>query len=124
MNAEQELKALEDRRYQAMVVADVAVLNELLAEDMVYTHSNAVIDNKKSYIDGIVSKRWAYAAAERPEETITVFGDTARIIGHVRLTLNNPDGSKRSVNARFLNLWVKRQNRWQMVAWQSTPIPQ
>jgi ketosteroid isomerase-like protein len=119
----QEIKALEDRRYKAMVEADVPALNELLADDMIYTHSNAVVDSKQSYIEGIVSKRWAYSGAERPAENIEVYGDTARVVGHVRLTLNNPDGSKRTVNGRFLNLWLKRQNKWQMVAWQSTPIP-
>jgi ketosteroid isomerase-like protein len=123
VSVELELKALEDRRYKAMVEADVATLNELLADDMIYTHSNAIVDNKKSYIEGILSKRWAYFGAERPEENIQVFGDSARVLGHVRLTLKNPDGSSRTVNARFLNLWIKRQNKWQMVAWQSTPIP-
>jgi ketosteroid isomerase-like protein len=123
MSVEQEIKALEDRRFKAMVAADVAELNALLADDMIYTHSNAVIDTKKSYIENILNKRWAYSAAERPEENIQVFGDCARIIGHARLTLKNPDGSSRSVNARYLNLWVKRNSLWQMVSWQSTPIP-
>jgi ketosteroid isomerase-like protein len=123
VSVEQEIKVLEDRRYKAMVAADVAELNELLADDMIYTHSNAIVDNKKTYIEGIIGKRWAYSATERPEETIQVFGDTAKVHGHVRLTLKNPDGSSRTVNARFLNLWVKRQNKWQMVGWQSAPIP-
>jgi ketosteroid isomerase-like protein len=123
MTTSADIRALEDRRYKAMVAADTAVLDELLADDLVYTHSNAVVDTKRSYIDGIVSRRWAYAGAERPEETITVFGDCARVVGHVRLTLDNPDGSKRTVNGRFLNLWVKRNDKWQLAAWQSCPIP-
>ncbi|MBL8384373.1 MAG: nuclear transport factor 2 family protein [Burkholderiales bacterium] len=123
MTTPQDILALENRRYQAMVAADVAVLNELLADDLIYTHSNAVIDTKQSYIDGIVGKRWHYTKAERPEERIEVFGDCARVTGHIRLTLGNPDGSSRTVNGRFLNLWLRRNGKWQLAAWQSTPIP-
>ena len=123
MSTEQDILALENRRYTAMVAADKAALNELLADDLIYTHSNAVIDTKQSYIDGILGGRWAYAKAERPEETISVFGDCARVTGHVRLTLKNADGTTRQVNGRFLNLWLKRGGQWQMAAWQSTPIP-
>ena len=123
MSTEQDILALENRRYTAMVSADKAALNELLADDLIYTHSNAVIDTKQSYIDGILGGRWAYAKAERPEEKISVFGDCARVTGHVRLTLKNADGTTRQVNGRFLNLWLKRNGTWQMAAWQSTPIP-
>jgi ketosteroid isomerase-like protein len=123
MSAKEDILALENRRYRAMVDKDFATLADLLADDLVYTHSNAVVDGKASYIEGIRAKRWDYAAAERPEENIETFGDCARVTGHVRLTLNNADGSTRKVNGRFLNMWVRRAGRWQMVAWQSTPIP-
>ncbi len=99
------------------------MLGELLADDLIYTHSNAVIDTKQSYIDGILNGRWAYAAAERVVENIDVFGDCARVTGHVRLTLKNADGTTRQVNGRLLNLWLNRNAKWQMAAWQSTPIP-
>ena len=123
MSTKEDILALENRRYNAMVAADTSELNALLADDLIYTHSNAVVDNKKSYVDGIVGGRWAYSAAARPEENIEVFGDCARVTGHVRLTLKNADGSTRQVNGRFLNLWLKRDGKWQMAAWQSTPIP-
>lgn len=123
MTTPQDIRALEDRRYKAMVSADRRVLEELLADDLVYTHSTAVIDTKQSYIDGILGGKWAYAAAERPVENIDVFGDCARVTGHVRLTLKNPDGTTRGVNVRFLDMWLKRNGKWQLAAWQSTSIP-
>lgn len=123
MTTPQEILALENRRYKAMVEADAVALGELLADDLIYTHSNAIVDSKQSYIEGVLNKRWAYCAAERPQESIDVFGDAARVTGHVRLTLRNADGSTRSVNGRFLNLWLRRDGKWQLAAWQSTPIP-
>ena len=123
MTTTQDILALENRRYTAMVAGDLAVLGELLADDLVYTHSNAVVDSKASYIDGVRTKKWNYQGVERPVEEITLYGDVARVVGHARLTLGNSDGSTRVVNGRFLNLWAKRAGAWQLVAWQSTPIP-
>ena len=125
MTTTQDILALENRRYAAMVAGDLATLGELLADDLVYTHSNAVVDSKASYIDGVRTKKWNYKAVERLVEDILLLGDgsVARVSGHVRLTLGNPDGSTRTVNGRFLNMWEKRSNIWKFVAWQSTPMP-
>ena len=41
-----EIKALEDRRYRAMLAADTAVLSELCSDDLIYTHSKADYDDK------------------------------------------------------------------------------
>ena len=36
-----EIKALEKRRYRAMLVGDTAVLDEQCSDDLIYTHSKA-----------------------------------------------------------------------------------
>jgi hypothetical protein len=45
-----EIKALEDRRYSAMLAGDTAVLDELCSDDLIYTHSKADYDDKRSYL--------------------------------------------------------------------------
>jgi hypothetical protein len=50
-----EIKALEDRRYRAMLAGDTAVLDELCSDDLIYTHSKADHDDKRSYLH--LSKR-------------------------------------------------------------------
>ena len=47
-----EIKALGDRRYRAMLAGDVAVLDELCSDDLIYTHSKADYDDKRSYLSG------------------------------------------------------------------------
>jgi hypothetical protein len=39
--AREEIKALEDKRYRAMIAGDVAVLDDLCSDDLIYTHSKA-----------------------------------------------------------------------------------
>lgn len=123
MTTAADIRALEDRRCKAMVAKDVATMNELFADDLVYTHSNAFVDSKQSYIDGIVAKKWDYKAIEMPVQDIRIAADAALVTGQVRITLGNPDGGTRTINGRFLNVWLKREGRWQFCAWQSTSIP-
>jgi ketosteroid isomerase-like protein len=117
-----ELRKLEDRRYKAMCEADAAVLDELLADSLVYTHSYGGADTKASYLAGIRSKKWQYRKIERPKEDIQVHGDCALITGRVKIELLS-DGQPKTLNSAFTNVWIKGPEGWQMVAWQSTPLP-
>ena len=116
------IRLLESRRYRAMCEADVATLEALLADSLVYTHSTAGVDSKASYLDAIRSKKWVYQVVERPIEDIQVHGDCAVVTGQVRIELLS-SGQPRKLNSRFTNVWVKGRQGWQMVAWQSTPLP-
>jgi ketosteroid isomerase-like protein len=118
----QTIRQLEDRRFRAMVEADAAALEELLADSMIYTHSSATTDGKASYIAGVRSKKWQYRKIERPVEEIQVYGDTAVVAGQVRIDIL-VEGQPKIMNSRYTDVWVKGAKGWQMVAWQSTPIP-
>ena len=48
-----EIKALEDRRYRAMIAGDTAALDELCSDDLIYTHSKADHDDKASYLQKV-----------------------------------------------------------------------
>ena len=116
------IRLLESRRYRAMCEADAKTLEEILADSLVYTHSYGGADSKASYLDGIRSKKWQYQAVERPIEDIQIHGDCAVVTGQVRIQLLS-GGQPKKLNSRFTNVWVKGQQGWQMVAWQSTPLP-
>ena len=116
------IRLLESRRYTAMCEADAKTLDELLADTLVYTHSYGGADSKASYLEGIRSKKWQYRAVERPIEDIQVHGDCAVVTGQVRIELLS-SGQPKKLNSRFTNVWVKGPKGWQMVAWQSTPLP-
>src|SRR5438105_3369289 len=115
-----EIHALEDQRFQAMVAADAAALDKLLNDGLVYTHSSGSVDTKASLIESITTRR-QYQGIERPKEEIRLFGDTAVVAGQARINLGG--ANPRTLNLRYTDVWVKGANGWQMVAWQSTPIP-
>ena len=121
-DTQETIRLLESRRYRAMCEADAQTLDQLLGDSLVYTHSYGGADTKSSYLDGMRSKKWVYRSIERPVEDIQVHGDCAVVTGQVRIELLS-DGKPKTLNSRFTNVWVKGATGWQMVAWQSTPLP-
>jgi len=121
-DSSETIRLLESKRYSAMCEADAGTLDELLADSLVYTHSYGGADGKASYLEGVRSKKWVYRAIERPIEDIQVHGDCAVVTGQVRIELLS-EGKPKKLNSRFTNVWVKGPKGWQMVAWQSTPLP-
>jgi len=115
------IRKLEDRRFKAMVDADAATLDKLLADTLVYTHSYGGSDSKLIYIAGVHAKKWVYRKIERLKENIQVHGDCAIVTGQVRIELLS-DGKPKTLNSAYTDVWVNGEKGWQMVAWQSTPL--
>ena len=118
----ESIRKLEDQRYAAMIAGDAATLDKLLADSLVYTHSYGGADGKASYLDGVRAKQWVYKKIERPKENIQLHGDCAVVTGQIRIELLS-DGKPRTLNSAYTNVWINGPKGWQMVAWQSTPLP-
>ena len=55
---------LDKKRMQAMVAKDVAALEAIIADDLIYTHSSARLDTKKSLIEGMVKGTTVYTGCD------------------------------------------------------------
>ncbi|WP_457488142.1 nuclear transport factor 2 family protein [Tardiphaga sp. P5_C10] len=117
-----DIKELEERRRVAMLAADVATLDKLFAEQMVYTHSNAATDNKAEYLDKLGERHFDYRKLAFLDQEIRLAGDaalvTGRMTGEVVIA-----GALRKLNGQTTVVWIKQDARWQLLAFQSTPIP-
>jgi ketosteroid isomerase-like protein len=117
-----EVCELEARRWQAMIAKDTAVLAELFADEMSYTHSNALVDTKASYLKAIEESMFDYRAVQRSDEEARLVGDTALLTGRAEIDVAAA-GRSVHLNARYTVVWVRRDSRWQFLCWQSTSIP-
>jgi uncharacterized protein (TIGR02246 family) len=119
---EAELSSLEDRRCAAMVRADIASLEELFADDLIWVHSSAHKDTKASYLAALSQGATRYLEIDRSEEVIRVRGDVAVINGvaDMRAIVR---GEEMVLRNRYLNVWTREDGRWRMSAWQSTAVP-
>ena len=65
----------------------------------------------------------AEGAPQREAVTVRGYGDLALMHGRVTIEVD-VDGAPRTLRNCFINAWAHRNGVWQMVHWQSTPIPQ
>lgn len=123
MTAEREIKALREEMLEAGRRKDRAAFERLLADDFTFIHSTGGIETKPQYIDHAVSGTQLFQRAdvETLAETINVYGgDTAIWTSH-SVMRNREDKSE--IILRSINVFVKKDERWQWAAGQSTRLP-
>ena len=81
-----EIRAMEDRRYRAMLDGDTAVLDTLCSDDLIYTHSKGDHDDKRSYLQKVGSGHFRYLEITHPADRILVVNGAALVTG--RMTAN------------------------------------
>jgi ketosteroid isomerase-like protein len=113
---------LDRKRMQAMAAKDIATLETLLADDLVYTHSSARLDTKQSLIVGMTSGSTVYTAVEPSNVKAQDFGDTVVLTGECQIKVT-ANGAPNAFGVRFTDVYARRNGRWQMVTWQSTRLP-
>ncbi len=121
ITAEEALHA-EDARYAAQTTNDFAAMDRMLAQDLVYSHSSAAVDNKSSYIESLRSGAVTYKAMRRSNVTVRIYGCLAIITGDAEFDIM-AKGETVSAQLRFHSVWAKRSQGVQFVSWQSTRIP-
>ncbi len=113
---------LDKKRMTAMAQKDLAALNELLSDDLVYTHSSARLDTKQSLIGAMESGSTVYTSVVPSDVKAQDLGDTVVLTGSCRISVN-AGGRPNSFGVRFTDVYANNGGRWQMVTWQSTRLP-
>lgn len=119
---EAEILRTERQRVAALVANDFAALERILADDLTYTHSNALLESKAEYIGAIRSGKLKYHALDHDQQRVRIYGDTAVLTGRTQVH-STYEGQEARPTLRFTIVYVRRAGRWQMAAWQSTRIP-
>jgi ketosteroid isomerase-like protein len=112
---------LDRQRMAAMAAKDVAMLNKLLAEDLIYTHSSARMDTKNSLIGAMESGATVYTSVEPSDVVAQDLGDAVVLTGVAAISVNS-GGTANSFRVRFTDVYANRGGQWQMVTWQSTKL--
>jgi hypothetical protein len=115
--------AIDAQRMTAMSQGDVGTLNALIADELVYTHSSARLDTKQSLIENMQSGKTRYTAVVPSDVKAQDYGDTVVLTGVARISVNS-GGNAMNFGVRFTDVWVNKGGNWQMVAWQSTKLPE
>jgi ketosteroid isomerase-like protein len=119
---EDDIRAADQRWAEAAKSGDAAQLTRLLADGLIYTHATGIIDDKKSYIEKVASKRQKYDGIIHSNVRIHVFGGhTAVLTARMRMHGTNTAGPFDD-QVLMTHVWVKLNGAWQLVAHQTTKV--
>ena len=117
-----DVEKMEQKRMQAVLNADMPTLYAIYADDFFYNTSSGPTLTKAEYLPRYASGELKVNSADSEARDIRVYENTALVTGivHVNLTAK---GETKTLHLRYLNVWVKRENGWELVARQGTNLP-
>ncbi len=109
---------------EATVKGDAATLQNLLAEDLTYTHSNGETDSKKVYINNLSgTRKYHKIEYESLDARLYAKGDAAVVTAVARFETSQKGGPVNAAHLRFIHVWFHQSGRWQLAAHQSLRLP-
>lgn len=105
---------------KAAAAGDRARLEALLSDDLVYSHSNARVENKEECIKALVETKPTIEFA--PEQRVRVYGRSAVVRGNAKVNMVQ-NGQPTTLQLNVLQVWVRDGETWRLVARQSTRLP-
>ena len=119
---EREIAQCEHQRYEAMIRGDLVTLSVVLSEDLTYTHTTGVLDTKAQFIAALASGQLKYESITPEGFEVRVYGTAGIVTGTAQMDIR-VRGEEARFRIRYTAVYIRRDDRWQMVAWQSTRLP-
>jgi len=116
---EAELMQAERARIQAMVSGDAAGLSHAVGDELVFGHGSGGVQNKAEFVKAFGDNHLHIQSIDVTEQSARIYGDVG--VTHGRQTLHFASGMV--LQDRYMGVYVRRDGRWQLIGWQSTPIP-
>jgi ketosteroid isomerase-like protein len=121
-NDEQEIRALDQRRIAAILKEDIPMLEKLMTDDFIYTHSSGNVQTKAQFLGDMKAGAWAYKSLHLVNVKIRFFGDTAVLNGGCNMT-GVMHGRDVRLAMYFTEVYVRSHGQWHWLLWQSTRMP-
>jgi hypothetical protein len=107
----------------AQFTHDAKAFGTLCAEELSYSHSDAHIEDKATFIKNATSDKSKFLSLEYKDPWIRVVGDTAIVRFHwIAESETIPEGKKSSTNLHILMIWHKQRGEWNLLARASTKL--
>jgi ketosteroid isomerase-like protein len=108
---------------QAQIAADAKALGALCAAELSYSHSDARIEDKPTFIANATSGKSKFVSLEYRDVAVRVVGNAAIVRFHwVGESQAVADGKKSSTNLHILMNWLKQGPDWKLLSRASTKL--
>ncbi|HEY9638959.1 MAG TPA: nuclear transport factor 2 family protein [Coleofasciculaceae cyanobacterium] len=109
------IATLEEKLRHAMLTSDVAVLDDLIADDLVWTMHTGLVVNKQFDLDAHRSGLFRFTKVDISDRQIHPYGDCVVVTLKADLA-GTHNHQAFSETYRFTRVWLQRHNRWQIIA--------
>ena len=108
---------------KAQVAADPKALDALCAAELSYSHSDARVEDKATFIANATNGKSKFLSLEYKEPQVRVVGPTAIVRFHwVGESEVVADGKKNNTNLHILMNWQKQGSDWKLLSRASTKL--
>jgi uncharacterized protein (TIGR02246 family) len=124
--ASDEVLHAEQSRTTALIAGDFDTLNKVMADDVTYVHASGQHDTKQTYLAALHSGVLSYQSWTAQEIHVRMLGPGVAVLNgiyNVHAMDHRVGNDEIIIDIHFLTVYVRRDNRWQQVAWQSTRVP-
>jgi len=103
---------------KAMLAADKAQLETLVADQLSYGHSGGVIQSKAEFVDVVASKKTIYRSIVLSDQTVAIVGNDA-IVRHAWVSESESGGKSAVSKIGVLQVWQRQGASWKLFARQA-----
>jgi ketosteroid isomerase-like protein len=123
LTAEQALD-LQKRFQDATVADDTAAIRELMADDAIFVHGNALVQTKAEFLEAATKRQFRIKKYEIKNAKVVLFEGGAIISGveDISLAPRAVGEQPAEVQMRVSSVWVAKPAGWQLILNQGTPI--
>ena len=119
---EADVLRADDHRFAAMVRGDWAALDAALADDLAYVHSTARLESKAEHLGNLRAGKPHYRGIAPRDRQARVLGPVGVVNGVSEMHVEN-GGKEQRFTVRYLAIYAQAGERWRLIAWQSTRVP-
>jgi hypothetical protein len=122
IKAEQAVRGAMDQFAKAVLSKDRPVLERLMSDWILYSHSDGHLDTKAQFIENVLTEKPKYEAFDYGSETtVFLYDKTAVVRG--RITVKDfQNNRRRTIELNALQVWQKGPQGWIMIARQATRL--
>ena len=108
---------------KAQMAADRAALEALCAAELSYSHSDARVEDKATFLTNATNGKSKFVSLEYRDPQVRVVGPAAIVRFHwVGESESIPEGKKSSTNLHILMNWQKQGADWKLLSRASTKL--
>jgi hypothetical protein len=119
---EAAVKKVVDELRTAVIKQDKAKLDSLTAAQLSYSHSDARLQNKAEFIDGVMTRKGTVKSLEWPDLTVQIVGNNG-VVRHLWVSESELDGKVTNTKIGVIQVWQKQDGTWKLLARASWKLP-